>query len=97
MFNIIPYFGPVFGILPAVLIALMMSPGKALWVLIGMIVIQQIEGTILSPKITGDSTEIHPFVIIILLLIYIDVKPPNNDNQSSVAFTFQVANVCGAR
>ena len=35
--------------------------------------------------------------IIILLLIYIDVKPPNNDNQSSVAFTFQVANVCGAR
>ncbi len=69
LFNIIPYFGPVFGILPAVLIALMMSPGKALWVLIGMIIIQQIEGNILSPKITGDSTEIHPFVIIILLLI----------------------------
>lgn len=69
LFNIIPYFGPVFGIIPAVLVALMISPTKAVWVLIGMVLIQQIEGNILSPKITGDSTEMHPFVIIILLLI----------------------------
>lgn len=69
LFNIIPYFGPVFGIIPAVLVALLISPSKALWVLIGMFLIQQIEGNILSPKITGDSTEMHPFVIIILLLI----------------------------
>ena len=69
LFNIIPYFGPVFGIIPAVIVALMMSPLKALYVLVGMVFIQQIEGNILSPKITGDSTEMHPFVIIILLLI----------------------------
>lgn len=69
LFNIIPYFGPILGIVPAVLVALMMSPTKALWVLIGMILIQQIEGNILSPKITGDSTEMHPFVIMILILI----------------------------
>ncbi len=54
---------------PAVIVALMISPAKALWVLIGMILIQQIEGNILSPKITGDSIEMHPFVIIVLLLI----------------------------
>ena len=69
VFNIIPYFGPIFGIIPAVLIALLISPSKALWVIVGMFVIQQIEGNILSPKITGDSTEMHPFVIIILLII----------------------------
>lgn len=69
LFNIIPYFGPIFGMVPAVIVALMISPAKALWVLIGMILIQQIEGNILSPKITGDSIEMHPFVIIILLLI----------------------------
>ena len=69
LFNIIPYFGPVFGMVPAVIVALMISPAKALWVLIGMILIQQIEGNILSPKITGDSIEMHPFVIIVLLLI----------------------------
>ncbi|WP_294156475.1 AI-2E family transporter [uncultured Clostridium sp.] len=69
LFNIIPYFGPVFGIVPAVIVALMVSPLTALYVFIGMVLIQQIEGNILSPKITGDSTEMHPFVIIILLLV----------------------------
>lgn len=69
LFNIIPYFGPIFGMIPAVFIAFILSPSKALWVLAGMILIQQIEGNILSPKITGDNTEMHPVVIIILLLI----------------------------
>jgi predicted PurR-regulated permease PerM len=69
IFNIIPYFGPAFGAVPAVIVALLDSPIKALWVIIGMFIIQQLEGDILAPKITGDSTEMHPFVIIILLLI----------------------------
>lgn len=67
--NIIPYFGPVFGAIPAVIVALLDSPIKALWISLGMLAIQQIEGNILSPKITGDSTDMHPIVIIILLLI----------------------------
>ncbi|WP_459480635.1 AI-2E family transporter [Clostridium saccharoperbutylacetonicum] len=67
--NIIPYFGPIFGAVPAVIVALLDSPIKALWVIVGMFVIQQLEGDILSPKITGDSTEMHPLVIIVLLLI----------------------------
>ena len=67
--NIVPYFGPIIGGLPAVFIALMESPNKALWTLIIVFIIQQIEGNILSPKITGDSTDMHPIIIIILLLI----------------------------
>jgi len=67
--NIIPYFGPIFGAVPAVIVALLDSPIKALWVIFGMFIIQQIEGDILAPKMTGDSTDMHPFVIIILLLI----------------------------
>jgi predicted PurR-regulated permease PerM len=66
--NIIPYFGPLFGAIPAVIVALLDSPIKALWVIIGMFIIQQIEGDILAPKMTGDSTDMHPFVIIILLI-----------------------------
>ena len=66
--NIIPYFGPIFGAIPAVIVALLDSPIKAVWVIIGMFVIQQIEGDILAPKMTGDSTDMHPFVIIILLI-----------------------------
>ena len=66
--NIIPYFGPIFGAVPAVIVALLDSPIKALWVIVGMFVIQQLEGDILAPKMTGDSTDMHPFVIIILLI-----------------------------
>lgn len=67
--NIIPYFGPIIGGIPAVFVALIDSPSKALWTLIVMFILQQVEGNILSPKITGDSTNMHPIIIIILLLI----------------------------
>lgn len=67
--NIIPYFGPIIGGVPAFFVALMQSPSKALWTLIILSIIQQIEGNIISPKITGDSTNMHPIMIIILLLI----------------------------
>lgn len=67
--NIIPYFGPIIGGIPAVFIALIDSPSKAIYALIGMFILQQLEGNILSPKITGDSTNMHPIIIIILLLI----------------------------
>lgn len=67
--NIVPYFGPIIGGVPAIFVALMESPNKALWTLIAIFLIQQIEGNILSPKITGDSTNMHPIIIIILLLV----------------------------
>ncbi|MGJ0842381.1 AI-2E family transporter [Clostridium tertium] len=67
--NIVPYFGPIIGGVPAIFVALMESPNKALWTLITIFLIQQIEGNILSPKITGDSTNMHPIIIIILLLV----------------------------
>ena len=68
-FNIIPYFGPIFGALPAVIIALIKSPRAALWTALWLYVLQQIEGNILSPKVTGDSISMHPLVIILLLII----------------------------
>ena len=67
--NIIPYFGPIIGAIPAIFIAFLDSPNKAVYVGIIFFIIQQIEGNILSPKITGDSTNMHPIIIIILLLI----------------------------
>jgi predicted PurR-regulated permease PerM len=69
IFNIIPYFGPVFGAVPIVFIAILDSPTKGLWTGIGLFILQQIEGNILSPKITGDSINIHPLMIILLLII----------------------------
>ncbi|BAH06268.1 AI-2E family transporter [Clostridium kluyveri] len=68
-FNIIPYFGPIFGAIPAIAIALIESPEKAIWTAICLYVLQQIEGNILSPKVTADSISMHPLVVILLLII----------------------------
>lgn len=69
IFNIIPYFGPLFGGIPAVLVAFLGSTKTAIWTFVCLQLIQQIEGNILSPKITGDSVSMHPLTVIILLII----------------------------
>lgn len=68
-FNIIPYFGPIFGAIPSILVALLVSPKAALWTAIWLYLIQQIEGNIISPKITGESVSMHPLVVILLLIV----------------------------
>ncbi len=67
--NIIPYFGPIIGAVPGVIIALLDNPIKAFWVIVGFFIIQQIESVFLSPKIVGDSVGLHPVFVIIALLI----------------------------
>ena len=67
--NIIPYFGPFLGALPAIIIAAIQSPKTIFWVIFILISVQQIENCIIAPKILGDSVGLHP-VIIIIVLIY---------------------------
>lgn len=69
VFNIIPYFGPIFGAIPAIIVAFMESPKEALWTAIWLYILQLVEGNIICPKITGDSINMHPLLVIILLLI----------------------------
>jgi len=69
VFNIIPYFGPIFGVLPAILIGLLKSPQIALYTALWLFALQQIEGNILSPKIIGESISMHPLTVIFLLMI----------------------------
>lgn len=68
-FNIIPYFGPIFGAIPAIFMAFINSPKTAVEVIIWLYVLQQLEGNILCPKITADSISMHPLTVIILLLL----------------------------
>lgn len=69
VFNIIPYFGPLFGAIPSIFLALTQSYEKAIWVTLFLYLIQQIEGDIISPKIIGDSISMHPLIIILLLIL----------------------------
>ncbi len=67
--NIIPYFGPIIGIIPTVIFALFDSTSKAIYAAIAFIVIQQVESGILTPKIIGESVGVHPVYVILSLFI----------------------------
>ena len=67
--NIIPFFGPFIGGIPAAIIILFVSPIQALWFIIIIIVIQQIDGNIIGPKILGDSIGLSAFWILFSLLV----------------------------
>ena len=66
--NMIPYVGPYIGITPALMVALAMSPKKIIWVIVVVVVVQQIDGNIIYPNIIGRTLQIHPLTIIMLLL-----------------------------
>ena len=53
--NMIPFFGPFIGGAFGVIILLLQDPYQALWFLAAVLILQQIEGSILSPVILGDS------------------------------------------
>lgn len=66
--NIIPYFGPVIGGIPAVLLALLKSQKLAFYVIIVIVVVQQLESNFISPKVLGKSVGLHPLIVIFILL-----------------------------
>jgi len=67
--NIIPYLGPFIGAAPAVIVGLLDTPSKALLAVIVVVVVQQIDGNIMSPLIIGKRLDMHPLTIIVLLLV----------------------------
>ena len=68
-FNIIPYFGPIFGAVPAVVMGFIKSTKAGIYTIIFLYLLQLIEGNIISPKVTGNSVSMHPLLVIILLLL----------------------------
>ncbi len=67
--NIIPYFGPVLGAIPAVAVALLQSPTKALLTTLVFIIVQQIDNAFISPKIIEGKLGLHPVTTIIAVLV----------------------------
>ncbi len=67
--NMIPYFGPLFGAIPVLFITLLVNPMQALWALIVIFVLQQLDGLIIAPKILGDSTGVKPMGVIFSIIV----------------------------
>lgn len=66
--NIIPYFGPYIGAVPALAVALTMSPIKALWTIVVFAVVQQLDNSYISPKMIEGKLGLHPVATIFAVL-----------------------------
>ncbi len=69
VFNLIPYFGPVLGAVPAIIIALLKSPLMAIYVILLFFLVNQLEVMFLTPRIIGGNLGLHPVTIIYIILI----------------------------
>jgi predicted PurR-regulated permease PerM len=67
--NVIPFIGPFIGTIPSVVVAFFDKPIMALWVLLVVIIVQQVESNVISPQVMGKKLDVHPLTIILLLLV----------------------------
>lgn len=67
--NLIPYVGPSIGLIPMVITYAFTDPQKMVAALIYMLIIQQVDGNILYPRIVGGVMKVHPITIMVLLLL----------------------------
>jgi predicted PurR-regulated permease PerM len=64
----IPYFGPLFALVPATLFGLIRSPLLGLQIAAGILVIQQVEAAVLAPRVLGESVGLHPLLVVFILI-----------------------------
>ena len=67
--NVIPFFGPFIGAIPSVFILLLDNPIDALYFIVIVIVIQQLDGNVIGPKIVGNAIGISSFWVLISVLV----------------------------
>ncbi len=67
--NIIPVFGPFIGAIPGIIILLFLEPGQALGFAILILIIQQLDGNVIGPKILGDSIGISALWVLFAIVV----------------------------
>lgn len=67
--NVIPFFGPIIGAVPCILILLMVDPWAALRFGIMVVALQQFDGNILGPKILGGSTGLSAIWVLVAIVV----------------------------
>ncbi len=67
--NVIPYFGPFLGAIPSFMIIFIFSPMKAIWFAVIILVLQQIDGNIVAPRILGNAVGLSALWVIIAVTV----------------------------
>ena len=68
--NIIPFFGPFIGAIPSTFLILIEDPIKALWFVLFVLVLQQLDGNIIGPAILGDRTGVSSFWVLFSIILF---------------------------
>lgn len=68
--NVIPFFGPFIGAVPSFLIIVLQNPVQGLYFLVFVVILQQIDGNIIGPKILGNSTGLSAFWVVFAIMIF---------------------------
>lgn len=67
--NVIPFFGPFIGAIPSTFLILIEDPIKALWFVLFVLVLQQLDGNIIGPAILGDRTGLSSFWVLFTIIL----------------------------
>lgn len=67
--NLVPIAGPIIGTIPSTLILLLIDPVKALWFILFIVVLQQIEGNIIYPRVVGQSIGLPPLWLLLVVIL----------------------------
>ena len=67
--NVIPFFGPYIGAIPCIILIGLADPLKGLYFAIFILLLQQLDGNVIGPKILGDSTGLSAFWVIFSILL----------------------------
>jgi len=67
--NMIPFFGPFIGAVPCTFIILVNDPIKAVWFVVLMVVLQQVDGNIISPRVVGSSVGLSGLWVLFAIMI----------------------------
>lgn len=68
--NVIPFFGPFIGAIPSIVLLLLVSPFTALQFAVWILVLQQVDGNIIGPKILGQTTGLPSFWVLFSILLF---------------------------
>jgi predicted PurR-regulated permease PerM len=66
----VPMLGPMLGAIPAVLVAVSISPDRLIWVVVATLVIQQLENSLLVPRVMKKTVGVNPFVTLLALFAF---------------------------
>ncbi len=67
--NVIPFFGPFIGAVPATLLIMIENPMKGLWFILFALGLQQLDGNVIGPKILGDRTGLSSFWVLFAIVL----------------------------